>query len=266
MRLEEFYFLLSPDGQHLLASVAETQIGPENHLQIASRLRRQVSQDQAHAVLETVMLRQRAGVKFSRAAGMYFTREALQQATAEVVSTYRARRYETAGFKLVADLGCGIGGDALTLAAQVHTIGVEWNPLRLAMAQENVRLYGNSHRFHPLQADLLELTPLPVDALFVDPGRRDEQGRRLYSVNDYRPPLSFLDRWRDEVPHQGVKIGPGVDYAQIPLEAEVEKPRLSSFPLRERFAKRYFGLESCAPLPGAGRHSFPANTRSPTSR
>jgi hypothetical protein len=73
-----------------------------------------------------------------------------------------------------------------------------------------------------LQADLLELSPLPVDALFADPGRRDEYGRRIYSVHQYRPPLSFLDSWRQPVPHQAVKISPGVDYDQLPAGAEVE--------------------------------------------
>jgi len=222
MRLEDYYFLLTPDGQKLLSQLAKTPIRPENHLPVITQIRRQLPKERAHAVLETVILRQRAVTKFNQAGGMYFTREALQQASAEVVSAYRARRYLTAGFNRVADLACGIGGDALSLATYIHVIGVDWNPLRLAMAQENVRLYGNSHRFHPLQADLEELSPLSVEALFFDPSRRDQHGRRLYSVEDYRPPLSFLKSWREQVPNQGAKIGPGVNYSQIPSEAEVE--------------------------------------------
>jgi hypothetical protein len=90
------------------------------------------------------------------------------------------------------------------------------------MAQENVRLYGHGRRFRALQADLLELSPLPVEALFADPGRRDELGRRIYSVHQYRPSLSFLDAWRDQTPHQAVKISPGVAYEELPPGVEVE--------------------------------------------
>jgi ubiquinone/menaquinone biosynthesis C-methylase UbiE len=60
----------------------------------------------------------------------------------------------------VAGLGCGIGGDAISLITSVEVIGVDWSPVRLAMAQENVRVYNNPNRLLPLQSDLLELDPL----------------------------------------------------------------------------------------------------------
>ncbi len=220
--LEELFFLKSAEGQQLLAGLAASQITADNHLQIASTLRQQVGVKKAGAALETALLRQRGAAKFSRAADMYFTRSALEQASAEVVSTYRADRVASAGFQHVADLGCGIGGDSISLAARVKVIGVDWDPVRVAMAQENLHAYGLGERFTPLQADLLTLSPLPVEALFADPGRRDESGRRIYSLNQYRPPINFLAPWREIVPHQAIKIGPGVDYAQIPVEAEIE--------------------------------------------
>lgn len=223
MTLDDLYFLLSPQGERLLQETAATPLTPQNHLQIATRLRQQVAPQSAQAVIETVLLRQLAVAKFSRAAHMFFTRPALEQASSEVVAVYRARRYAAAGFGRVADLGCGIGGDALALAAHAEVIGVDWDAVRIAMAQENVRVYGHGERFHPLQADLLELTQLPVEALFFDPSRRDEHGRRFFSVEAYQPPLSLIHRWRQQCcPHAAVKISPGVDYAQLPGDAEVE--------------------------------------------
>jgi hypothetical protein len=222
MELDDLAFLLSDQGQQLLAELAARPILSGDHLHVAERLRQKVDPARVHALLETSLLRQMAVSKFSRAGEMYFTRPALEQASAEIISRYRAGRYQAAGFGCLADLGCSIGGDSLALATGAEVIGVDWDPVRLAMAQENVRVYGHSHRFHPLQADLLELSPLPVEALFADPGRRDEHGRRIFSVHEYSPPISFLDRWRDRVPHQAIKVSPGIDYAELPADIEVE--------------------------------------------
>jgi SAM-dependent methyltransferase len=223
MTLDDLAFLLSTEGQRWLADVGQMGITPQTHLQIATWLRQKLPQTQAQAVLETIVLRQHAAAKFSRAAQMYFVRPALEQASAEVVTLHRARRFAQLGCRQIADLGCGIGGDAIALAAQAEVIGVEWEPLRLAMAQENVRVYGRAARFHPLQADLHDLTPLKhTDALFFDPARRDEYGRRFFSLSQYRPPLSLIEQWRAVVPETAVKISPGVDYAELPKDAEVE--------------------------------------------
>lgn len=222
MDLADFNFLLTATGKRLLAEVTASPIRPEDHLAIASRLRQEVTPGQAHALLETALLRQRAAEKFSRAELMYFTRSALEQASGEVVSSYRAGRFATGGFELVADLGCSVGGDALSLAAQGVVVGIDRDPVRLAIARENLRVYGHGHHFLPLQADLRALPPLTVEAVFFDPGRRDERGRRLTSVHAYRPPLSLIEQWLPRVPHAGVKISPGVDYAELPAAAEVE--------------------------------------------
>lgn len=238
MQLEDFHFLLTEEGQRYLDELGESPVSADSHLQLATKLREQVGSERAHAVLETAMLRHRAREKFSQAEKMYFTRVGLQQATAEVVSDYRSRRYRESGSGHVADLGCGIGGDALSLTTQQVVTGVDWHPLHLAMAQENVRVYNHVEQFHALQADLLELSPLPVDALFADPGRRDEYGRRISSVHHYRPPISFLEHWRERVPNQGVKISPGVDYNELPPDAEIE---FISFKGTVREAVLWFG-------------------------
>ncbi len=222
MRLEDLHFLLSPLGRRLLEELAEEPVTPETHLKLASRLRARIGPQRAHAVLETATLRQRARAKFSRAADMFFTDLALQQASAETVANYRAQRYLNAEFSLVADLGCGIGGDSLALAAKMKVLAVDNDLLNLAMARENLRAYRRAENFQPVQADLAQLGPVAVEALFADPSRRDEQGRRRYSVADYRPPLGLFQNWCRLVPHQGIKIGPGVNYAEVPPEPEVE--------------------------------------------
>lgn len=222
MNGEDLHFLLSADGERRLAELTDTPITPANHLQIATNLRQSLTPRQTQAVLETAVLRQQAATKFSRAAQMFFTRPALEQASSETVATYRAGRFARLGAAHIADLGCSIGGDALALAAAARVTGVDWDPLRLTMAQENVRVYGRGPNFFPLQADLLTLTPFAADALFFDPARRDEHGRRFFSVHQYQPPLSLIERWRQVTADTAVKISPGVDYSELPDAAEAE--------------------------------------------
>lgn len=222
MTLDDLHFLLAPAGQQWLAQLSQSAITPQTHLQLATQLRQTLTAPQTQALLETALLRQQAVAKFSRAAEMYFTRPALEQATAEAVARHRARRFQAIDAQHIADLGCSIGGDAIALAQTAVVTGVEWDAVRLAMAQENVRVYGRSPHFTPLQADIQHLTPLAVDAAFFDPARRDENGRRFYSVQQYQPPLAVIDGWRQRVAATAVKISPGVDYAELPDEAEVE--------------------------------------------
>ncbi|HFC12329.1 MAG TPA: class I SAM-dependent methyltransferase [Anaerolineae bacterium] len=220
MQLADFDFLLSPRGQQWLAELAQVRLTERTHLQWAMRLRKDVSQTQAHALLETAMLRQRAAVKFSRAGQMYFDRQGLEMSSAELISTYRAQKF--APFARVADLGCGIGGDALGLAQHCHVTAVDQDALRLAMVLENARAYGRMRQVETRQADLNGLGAFSAEALFFDPARRDEFGRRIHTLARYRPPLSILDRWAAQTAHWGIKVSPAVDLAEIPKQASVE--------------------------------------------
>jgi hypothetical protein len=132
-------------------------------------------------------------------------------------------------------------------------IGIERDRLRLEMARHNVAVYGHARRFQPLQADLAELPPLAVSAFFFDPARRDEQGRRLYSVAGYRPPLSLLNRWRQRVPHGAAKVSPGVDYGKLPDRT----PKSSLSRSTATCARRCSGMALCAARRGGAPRCCP---------
>ncbi|MCO5205811.1 MAG: SAM-dependent methyltransferase [Anaerolineae bacterium] len=222
MQSSDLDFLNSDTGRHWLAELAAQPLDQHNQLPWATRLRQEFSAEQTHALLETALLRQKAVAKFSRADQMLFTRHGLEMSSAEPIAAYRASRYQQFGTTQVADLCCGIGGDAIGLNAVANVIGYDIDPLHVAMAQHNVAVYGQEPRFTGVVADVTEQTPTDVDALFFDPGRRDERGKRIYSVQHYRPPLAVIDRWQAITPHIGVKISPGVDYAELPASAETE--------------------------------------------
>jgi SAM-dependent methyltransferase len=145
----------------------------------------------------------------------------LEQATSEVVARHRAARF--AAFGRVADLCCGVGGDALALAAAGASVeAVDSDPLRVAMAEANASALGLAGRVRGHVADAL-IVPLPgVEAAFADPSRRAD-GRRYLAPEDYTPPLSALRaRFAAGFP-LAVKIAPGVSQADLrALDAEIE--------------------------------------------
>ncbi|MEM8857094.1 MAG: class I SAM-dependent methyltransferase [Chloroflexota bacterium] len=214
MNLDQVSFLQQADISSLINDLDITE---HNHLQVATRLRKSWSADQAHAILETAILRQKAKTKFKKADEMLFTRAALEQASGEQISSYRKGRYAERRFETVADLCCGIGGDSLAFATQFIVKGVDYDPVRLAMASHNLTMYGRDRDFQTVIGDLTQLEPIAeADAFFFDPGRRTAEGKRIYSLKHYHPSISILDRWLPIVPHGGVKISPGIDYAELP--------------------------------------------------
>ncbi len=222
MDLSTFEALLAPAGQAALVEAAELGPSEETFLADLTRLQKRYPSNLAKAALETVILRAKAQRKFSRAGQMYFSREALEQSSGEGVARYRGARY--ALFRSVGDLACGLGGDALGLAdtGPAHLTLVDYDPLRLALARANLAACGHAGRAAFVCGDLTTL-PLPVvEALWFDPARRD-QGRRLFSVHNYHPPLAIVKDWLPQIPALGVKISPGVDLAELAgYAAEIE--------------------------------------------
>jgi hypothetical protein len=223
MDTQTFQDLLTPAGQEILLEAENLQPVEADFLKHFTVLNRRFPEKLARAALETAILRQEARDKFPQASRMYFTREALQQASSAEVSAYRSQRYR--GFEVLADLGCSVGGDSLSLASLAPTIGIDIDRVRLQMAHANLTATGLGGRGLFVQADLgrsLILNSPASMGLFFDPARRAE-GKRIFSVKEYHPPLSLIQGWLPDFPALGVKISPGVNLAELdPYEAEIE--------------------------------------------
>jgi len=223
MDLDSFRALLTPRGQLALQSAAALEPREVDFLAHFTTLSRQFPADLARAALETAILRIEAATKFPFASQMYFTREAMEQASAHEVSAYRSQRFR--GFRFLADLGCSIGADSLSLASLAPVVGIDLDPLRLAMARQNLIALGLGDQGRFLQANLED--PLPLDpssnlALFFDPARRGSV-RRVHSVRDYRPPLAIIREWLQCFPALAVKLSPGVRLEELTAyAAEIE--------------------------------------------
>src|SRR4029079_19794259 len=93
------------------------------------------------AALTQSRLRAVAQAKFGPfAAGMLFTPTGLEQATRLQVAARHAQRFASAGITSVADLGCGIGGDAMALAGLgLEVLAVERDEVTASVATVNLR-------------------------------------------------------------------------------------------------------------------------------
>ena len=214
--LDTFRWLLTDDGQRLLARAAEA---PEDPLRAQTALRRTADPTHVAAALTQARLRRRAETKFGAdAARMYFTPEGLEQATRGPVAAHRAARLTAAATRTVIDLGCGIGGDLLATArAGIVGAGVDLDPVRVAVAEANLAALGLAGAV--MVADATEMDTGPFDVAFADPARRTGRGR-TFDVDDWTPPWPFVEGLlrRDSC----VKVAPGIPHDLVPDGVEAE--------------------------------------------
>lgn len=223
MDLELLAVLRTPDGVKALTEAAS--VADEDPLTAASALRaRGIAPALASAALTQAALRRRAVAKFGPVAErMFFTRAGLEQATRSIVAHRRAARLAAAGVTTMADLGCGLGSDAL--AAAVHGIfvyAVEADPVTATIAQFNLSALALDDRVTVACADAAEVDLTRFDAVFADPARRRAGGARVFDPRAYSPPWDFIAQLPVRVPRTVLKLAPGIDHALLPPGAEGE--------------------------------------------
>ncbi|MFC9857278.1 MULTISPECIES: THUMP-like domain-containing protein [unclassified Streptomyces] len=221
--LAAFAALRTPEGAELLAGLRDHD--PARELATATRLRRSHPADLVSAALGQARLRQRAVAKFGAedAHRMFFTPNGVEQATRTSVATYRAERFaRLGGVRSVADLCCGIGGDAIALArAGIRVLAVDRDPLTAEVARANAAALGLADLIEVRCADVTEIDTSPYDAVFVDPARRGGRGR-IFDPEAYSPPLSWATAAALKAPRAALKIAPGVPHEAIGPRAEAE--------------------------------------------
>ncbi|WP_406258318.1 THUMP-like domain-containing protein [Streptomyces nigra] len=220
--LDAFTALLAPEGRALLDAVRDTD--PADELAVATRLRREHPAELVSAALGQARLRQRAAAKFGTedAGRMYFTPNGVEQSTRASVAAYRAARMRELGIGSVADLCCGIGGDAIALArAGIRVLAVDRDPLTVAAARANMAALGLADLVEVREADVTEVGTAGFDAVFVDPARRGGRGR-IFDPEAYSPPLSWAVETARTTAHAALKVAPGIPHEAVPGDAEAE--------------------------------------------
>jgi hypothetical protein len=170
-------------------------------------LRKQLSAERTHLVIEQVDLRQRAKEKFSHGDRMFFTRQSLEQATDEQIAVYKAERF--VGRERIADFCCGIGGDLMALASIASAVGVDMDPVVALLADANCRTLGHTSASVEV-ADVRSIDVGRFDAWHLDPDRR-LAGQRTTRLEQYEPPLEWINENRSKNPHLAVKLAPATE-------------------------------------------------------
>ncbi|WP_287417555.1 class I SAM-dependent methyltransferase, partial [Oceanithermus sp.] len=185
-------------------------------LATVAALRKRWSEDEAAWLYDQARLRRRARGKFPHADALLFEAEALEQASAGPVARWRAEQV-FGPYERVADLGAGIGGDALALAAAgQRVLAVERDPVRAAILEHNAAALGLADRIEVVTGDWRTLA-LDVDAAFADPARRSG-GRRTVRLEAMEPPLADLQHLARRLPALAVKLAPALDKSELPPE------------------------------------------------
>ena len=218
MEVATFEELLTPRGRRVLDAAADG-LATGDELSVGSRLRRDHPPELVAAAIGQVLLRRRAVAKFGpEAERLWFTAEALEQASRRTVAAHRAERLLAAGARTVLDLGCGIGADLLAYAkAGLAVTGVERSALRAAIARANLTALGLEGDVTTGDAERQDLAGF--DAVYVDPARRDERGR-VFDPAAQSPPWTFATALLERV--GVVKTAPGIPHRLVPGHAEAE--------------------------------------------
>lgn len=222
MEISELRELLTAESLALLDSLAPSD-STADAVALVSRLRKEGHPPQRVAtVLTQYRLRRKASAKFGPfAERMLFTEIGLEQASRLRIAALHAGRFAAAGLHHIADLGCGIGGDAMALAAlDLRVTAVERDETTAALAAYNLAPWESATVVHG-DALALDLDAEPrVDGVWLDPARR-EGARRLSSPDDWSPSLDDALAIAATRP-TGIKLAPGMDRDLLPegLEAQ----------------------------------------------
>ncbi|MEV8263930.1 SAM-dependent methyltransferase [Microbacterium sp. NPDC077057] len=225
MEMSELRALLTPAGLELLDALGPVTSTAEAAAAV-SRLRAAGhSPDLVSAVVGQAHLRARATAKFGPfAARMLFTRAGLEQATRLGVAARHAQRIRRAGLTSVADLGCGIGGDALAFAgAGLAVHAVDADEVTAALAAYNLAPFGDDATVRHATAEDALGEPVPGQAIWMDPARRTSghSETRRVSADDYSPSLDWAFAVAAQRP-TGIKLGPAHDRDALPADAETQ--------------------------------------------
>ncbi len=144
---------------------------------------------------------------------LYPVHLSLEQASSEMTARYKASLIRRQG-KLFADLTGGMGVDFSFLAPHFQrALYADRDETLCRLAMHNFAKLGLTHaEVHQLESELI-LSQLPyADLIYLDPARRDKEGRKVIRIEDCSPDLSQLTvQLREKAEQVMIKYSPMLD-------------------------------------------------------
>ncbi len=205
-------FLTSKEGESLL----------EKHKHLSSKELDQLLLKKSDARLRDVAtllkLRRKASQKFKKAKEMYFTSKGLEQSTQEELADYIASEMLKIipENSLVLEVGCGIGGNSLSLAKHFKVLAVESDPDHIKFAKKNAEIYKVKENITFINSRIEDLPLKKVDAFFFDPQRERPGKTKTRSIFNSTPPVEKIaPLLLEKIPDGCIKISPAFDDQEI---------------------------------------------------
>jgi SAM-dependent methyltransferase len=219
MNHSDVELLFTPEAVQLLESLPPIESKANVVRNVATLRKKGVSAEMTSVVLLQRRLRTVARAKFGDfAERMFFTENGLQQATRLAVAAHHAARFRAAGITRVADLGCGIGGDALALAGLgISVTAVDRDDVTAAIAAYNLAVFPECRVIH---GEAVDVDLSSVDGLWFDPARRNAT-KRLTNPSDWSPSLDWVFDTAAQKP-SGIKLSPALDHSLLPNNIEAQ--------------------------------------------
>ena len=227
-------WLQTTHGQEAIDLAIRTRKATSDPLVLASTLERQLglpSTYRAAAALQAD-LRERLVARWGDAPRWLLARDGIEQATHPIVRHWRAKRLTALNVTRVADLGCALGFETASFAeAGISVRAVERDIETAAIATMNLTS-------HDARVDVFDVVEDPdalnavladVDAIFVDPARRDvnapksvdgASGGRVTQPEDWSPSWSWVVGLAQQHPNLVAKVAPGIDHELLPHDSQ----------------------------------------------
>lgn len=227
-------WLLTEHGQNAIDVASRARSVSPDPLAVAKCLQRELDLPSAYRTAATLQaeLRDKLIARWGEAPRWLLTRDGIEQATHPVVRRWRAARLAGLGVQRIADVGCGLGFEAASFAeAGLTGYAIERDREVASVAAVNLRDTG----FDVLNFDVVEddeaMTAVlaEVDAVFVDPARRDpnaprrsdgSSGQRVSDPAAWSPSWDWVLAAAQRQPRLVAKVAPGIDKTLLPASAQ----------------------------------------------
>ncbi|MEN9693172.1 MAG: hypothetical protein RLZZ330_816 [Actinomycetota bacterium] len=224
-------WLQTENGQSAIKMAQETLKTTSDPLKLATELERQFSLPSSYrtACALQAELRNRLVLRWGDSPNWLLTRDGIEQATHPLVRTWRSEKAASLGASSIADIGCGLGFESDSFQeAGLGVIAVERDTEAHAVASRNLAPIPVERFDVVLESEKLDAVLSKVDAVFVDPARRDPKaarnvlgnsGNRITNPDDWSPSWNWVLNLAKEKTKLIAKVAPGIDHELIPADA-----------------------------------------------